>query len=358
MTAPRVVPRAENTFPGNTGPGNTGPPQYRGPVSIARAERLVNLVLALLSTRQYLTAERVRNTVAGYSDAASDEAFSRMFERDKRELRELGIPLETGRNSVFDAAEGYRIARRDYELGGIDLAPAEATAVGLAARFWDAPELAEGAQTALVKLRAAGVDVDAAPNMAVQPRVRTEPAFSPLLTAVREGTPVRFEHRRAGSPQRRTRLVEPWGVVSWRARWYLVGHDRERAAPRCFRLSRIVGEVRTAGNQGEIARPSGLNLLEFVAGSGETAEQSPPVTVRLWLAKGRALGIRRWATVEHAGTIGGTPGDVVRLEVSRPDDVSEWFAGYGPDVVVLEPDTLAKSVCERWQRVLHEGCEQ
>ncbi|NBH10545.1 WYL domain-containing protein, partial [Amycolatopsis sp. SID8362] len=129
-------------------------------MSTARAERLVNLVLALLSTRQYLTAERIRGIVPGYADAASDDAFFRTFERDKTELRELGIPLETGRNSAFDAIEGYRIARRDYELGEIDLAPDEAAAVALASRLWDSPELTGQAQGALVKLRAAGLEVD------------------------------------------------------------------------------------------------------------------------------------------------------------------------------------------------------
>ena len=101
-------------------------------MSIARAERLVNLVLCLLSTRQYLTAERIRGDRARLRRRASDDAFFRMFERDKTELRELGIPLETGRNSAFDAVEGYRIARRDYELGDIDLEPDEAAAVALA----------------------------------------------------------------------------------------------------------------------------------------------------------------------------------------------------------------------------------
>ena len=57
----------------------------------------MNLVIALLSTRTFITAERIRETVSGYADSASDEAFSRMFERDKNELRDLGIPLETGR---------------------------------------------------------------------------------------------------------------------------------------------------------------------------------------------------------------------------------------------------------------------
>ncbi|MDQ3154902.1 MAG: WYL domain-containing protein, partial [Actinomycetota bacterium] len=78
-------------------------------MSSARAERLVNLVLCLLSTRQYLPAERIRSIVSGYAGAPSDEAFFRMFERDKAELRDLGIPLETGRSPGMEAGEGYRI---------------------------------------------------------------------------------------------------------------------------------------------------------------------------------------------------------------------------------------------------------
>ena len=99
----------------------------------------MNLVLCLLSTRQFLPAERIRATVPGYADAPSDEAFSRMFERDKTELRELGVPLETGRTSGFDTVEGYRIARQDYELGEIDLEADEAAAVARAARLGDTP---------------------------------------------------------------------------------------------------------------------------------------------------------------------------------------------------------------------------
>ncbi len=101
-----------------------------------RAERLVNLVICLLSTRQFLSAERIRDAVPGYEAAdgskATDEAFKRMFERDKAELRDLGIPLETGRNSHFDSEDGYRITRRDYELPPIEFDAAEAAAVGLA----------------------------------------------------------------------------------------------------------------------------------------------------------------------------------------------------------------------------------
>src|ERR671936_1424251 len=119
-----------------------------------RAERLVNLVICLLSTRQFLTAERIRDAIPGYEPAdgnpKTDEAFKRMFERDKAELRDLGIPLETGRNSIFDTEDGYRIARRDYELPEISLSPDEAAAVALAVRLWDSPELTGAANGALL----------------------------------------------------------------------------------------------------------------------------------------------------------------------------------------------------------------
>src|SRR5918911_385091 len=75
-------------------------------MSSRRAERLGNLVLCLLSTRQYLTAERIRAAVPGYEPdggGRGDEAFKRMFERDKAERRDPSVPLETGRNSIFDA---------------------------------------------------------------------------------------------------------------------------------------------------------------------------------------------------------------------------------------------------------------
>ena len=316
-------------------------------MSAARAERLVNLVLCLLSTRQYLNADRIRATVPGYADAASDEAFFRMFERDKSELRDLGIPLETGRQSMFDNVDGYRIARQDYELGEIDLAADEAAAVALAARLWDSPELAGAARGALVKLRAAGVEVDEAAGIELEPKVRAaEPAFGPLLEAVQAGRVVRFEHRSRPNTDFRTRTVEPWGMVSWRGRWYLVGHDRDRDDIRCFRVSRISEPVKALGERGAVHRPAGVDLVELVR---HTAGP-PPVSgmARVWVASGRALGLRRLARSVEPLEYTGRTGDVLELELRSVATVARWVGGHGPDVVVLEPSELAEVVREGW----------
>ncbi|MCW2717244.1 MAG: putative transcriptional regulator protein [Pseudonocardia sp.] len=316
-------------------------------VSSARAERLVNLVLCLLSTRQFLTAERIRGIVPGYADAPGDEAFFRMFERDKTELRELGVPLETGRRSSFDTVDGYRIARQDYELGEIDLDTDEAAAVALAARLWDSPELAAPAQGALLKLRAAGVEVDEDQGR-VQPHVRAgEPAFAPLLAAVQAGRAVTFDHRRGGpGGEVAHRTVEPWGVVSWRGRWYLVGFDRDRDAPRSFRVSRIIEPIRAIGPQGAVKVPPGVDLMGMVRRNVDP----PPVvgTARVWVAAGRGYGLRRLGTVVGPRTHGGRPGDELELELRGNDAVARWLAGHGPDVVALSPPELVEQVRANW----------
>src|SRR3954467_9259178 len=151
-----------------------------------RAERLVNLVICLLSTRQFISAERIRDAVPRHGGAAgtrsTDEAFKRMFERDKAELRDLGIPLETGRNSSFDPDEGYRISRRDYELPPIEFDAAEAAAIGLAARLWQSATMGEPARAALMKLRAAGTEIRAADAPGAVPHLdASDPSLPPLL---------------------------------------------------------------------------------------------------------------------------------------------------------------------------------
>jgi proteasome accessory factor B len=120
-------------------------------LSKRRTERLLSIVVLLLSSRRYLTAEQIRAAVSGYPE--EQEAFKRMFERDKEELRDLGIPLETGRAASLDDDLGYRISRQDYELPEIHLEADEAAVLGIASRVWQSAELAGAAAGAALKLR-------------------------------------------------------------------------------------------------------------------------------------------------------------------------------------------------------------
>jgi proteasome accessory factor B len=318
-------------------------------VAISKVERLVNLVIALLSTRGYITAEKIRTSVAGYADSASDEAFSRMFERDKNELRDLGIPLETGKVSSFDPVEGYRINREAYALPAVELTADEAAAVAVATQLWESPELITATQGALLKLRAAGVDVDPDAPVAIASPAGvglrgSEDVLGALLSAIDSGQAVQFPHRPSRTEPYTVRTVEPWGVVTEKGRWYLVGHDRDRVATRTFRLSRIGDEVTPIGPVGAISRPE-ADLREIVA----NAVGDPPTGVRaqIWVADGRATALRRAGTSQGPRALAGRDGDVIEVDIGTTDRLARDVAGYGADAVVLEPAALRDEVLGR-----------
>lgn len=310
-------------------------------MSARKTERLLNLVICLLATRRYLSAEQIRRTVAGYEDLG-DEAFKRKFERDKEDLRDLGIPLETGSDSSFDDEPGYRIRRDDYSLPDLTFAPAELAVLGVAARTWQHASLSGAASEALLKLRAAGIDIDDAVPVAIETRVATsEPAFEPLRQAATDRRAVTFDYRTAGA----ARHVEPWGLVSWHGRWYLVGHDLDRGETRVFRVSRIVGQVRAVGARGSVKVPDGSDVRAIVLRMVEDPER---VTAKVLVREGAALGLRRRATsVQPQG--GGW--DLLELAVADAERLADEAAGFGADVVIVEPAEARKAVLSRLRAV-------
>jgi proteasome accessory factor B len=306
-----------------------------------RTERLINLVICLLHTRSFITAERLRETIPGYGEAASDEAFKRMFERDKEDLRDLGIPLETGSLSSWDDEIGYRIARSDYALPELTLEPDEAAAVGLAARMWASAALGASATRALRKLEAAGVEITALPE-GLQPRVGAGGTGLPAVAeAVRAGRQLAFTYRGVSDTAAAPRRVEPWGVVWWHGRWYLAGHDLDRDAPRVFRLSRIVGEATAEGPDGAVTVPPGVDLRALVSASDPAGTE---VMARVKVRHDRAIGLRR-QTIDSADD--GDGWDVVTVPCPDPHRLAEQVLAYGADAVILAPAEAREAAVRR-----------
>ena len=316
-----------------------------------KSERLLNLLITLLVSRSYVTKERIRSVVEQYRDAG-DEAFEKMFERDKDELRSLGVPIEVGYlDRAFEDEPGYRIERSAFELPEIDLEPDEAAVIGLAARVWQHAGLASATTDALVKLKAAGVTVDRAALSSVAPQLTvTEPAFEAFWAATQQRTPVAFEYRTAASSQSTERHLQPWGVASFRGRWYVVGLDTDRGAPRLFRLSRVQGTVRTTGRPGAYEVPEGTDIHAL------TESLAPAVAehrARLLVRQDAAVGLRRQATpVEDHAPDGW---DRVEVTYGRTDAMADEVLAYGADVVVEEPGDLRDLVVGRLRRVAAEG---
>lgn len=308
-------------------------------MSARKTERLLNLVICLLHTRHYLSAEQIRTTVAGYEDLA-DDAFKRKFERDKEDLRDLGVPLEVGSNSAFDDEPGYRIRRDEYAMPDVAFTPAELAVLDIAARTWQQAGFGAAASDALLKLRAAGVDADgSALPFTVATRVATpEAAFTPLQRGIAARQAVRFGYREPDA----IRTLEPWGLVSWHGRWYVVGHDRDRDDTRVFRLSRIAGEVRSVGARDAFTTPDDVDVRALVLRAVGT--EPPRITARLRVCAGTGHGLRRDALTVRPD---GDGWDVVEVTIADARRLADEVLAYGPDVVILEPPEARDAIVAR-----------
>jgi proteasome accessory factor B len=318
-------------------------------MSKRKTERLLGLVVCLLSTRRYLTADQIKQAVPGYPE--QDDLFKRMFERDKEDLRDLGVPLETGFNHPFDDDPGYRIRQQAYELPELRLEADEAAVLGLAARVWQRAELAGAAAGALLKLRAAGIDAadEHAAQQDIEPRLGPpEPAFGPLWEAVRDRRPVTFNYRAAGRSEPQRRELEPWGVVNRHGRWYVAGWDRGRAATRVFRLGRMAGDVKFCGPAGSVTVPEGADVRELVRDwdSAPTREQTAVLRVR----SGTGVGLRRHAASVRPADEAGW--DLVTTTFGDVGSFADYTAWFGPDAVVLDPPDLREAVIARLKGAL------
>ncbi|MGP3925751.1 helix-turn-helix transcriptional regulator [Streptomyces sp. 8N616] len=322
-------------------------------MAIAKAERLMNLALCLLGTRRPLSKRELRGSIEAYVEAfgpataaaRSDDAFNRMFERDKDDLRELGLVIETVEG--LDGDTGYLARRDSNRLPPVALDAEEAAALGLAAKVWQQARLAGAASGALQKLRAAGMPLaeDAYEgHSALEPRIPAhESSFEPLMLACRDRRPVTFAYRKATAARPETRHVEPWTLECWRGHWYLAGWDRDRLAERVFRLSRITGRVRSRAAAFTAPVPDHVTVRETVESwAGETATR----TARIRLRAGSGYPLRARALSTRSAGDGWD-----ELEIPYGHGLDAWLVEFGPDVVVLEPGELRADVVDRLRAV-------
>ena len=321
-------------------------------MSARKSERLLNLLITLLVSRGYVTKQRLREVIPDYKDASTEDGFEKMFERDKEDLRSMGIPIEVGGyDPLFEDEQGYRVLRSAFELPDISLEADEAAVIGLAARVWQQAGLASATSDALIKLKAAGVEVDREALNVAQPQLAAdEPSFERFWEAVATRRPVTFSYRTSAAARPTTRRLQPWGIVSYRSRWYVVGHDLDRQEKRMFRLSRVAGSIRFAGPADSFTVPEGTDLRALTSLlAPDTAERTAGVRV----SEGRALALRHravsTAATDHEGW------DRLEVGFGRSEALVDELASYGPDVVVESPEDVREAVLNRLRAAAGAG---
>ena len=292
-----------------------------------KAERLINLTLALLSTKRYLKKSEIFANVEGYSGTA--EAMDRMFERDKNELRSLGIDISVGDlDPLFDDEPGYRIFKDSYAFQLRDLEPADVALLSIAAKTWNDSTLGQDAQAGLLKLESLGVISESSENFAFSYRYEDPTSNLVLIeNAIFDQTVIEFLYR-DGSTKRH---IEPYKIYLWRGFWYLFGKDIDKNEPRSFRISRISGEV--VQTKKKFKFPDTIDLREFLPKPSQ-------YKVRLEIPEGKGAILRNLGRIESSSE----SGDICEIIFSDPEVALQEILRNGKDVCVLEPDSLRNAL--------------
>jgi len=309
-------------------------------VSDRKTERLINLTLALLATKRYLKKSEILESVLGYE--GTQEAKERMFERDKDDLRSLGIEIEVGDLDVFFEDEpGYRIPQQSYELNMPELTGRELAILSIAANYWNDSILAPTAQSGIRKLQSLGIPISLDFDFKMQYRFENPTALLDDITvAISARSRISFSY---DSISLKLRHVEPYRVVFWNGFWYLIGNDLDREDIRLFKLSRLVSPITIEKNKNQYLISPEFDARAYLPEENIDIKQ----TAKLGIRKDAGLILRnRGLFLEQDEEF-----DIYEIAYENENTFIREIVWHGTNVRIIQPIELRASLVKLLQAV-------
>jgi proteasome accessory factor B len=300
-------------------------------MSAQKTERLINLTLALLATKRHLTKSEIFKAVAGYS--GSPETMERMFERDKDELRSLGIEIEVkGIDPLFEDEQGYLIRSETFQLRDNEFSKEELLYLTMAANLWHDTALGSDSKAALLKIQSLSgpIESDAVNTPALRDS-ESAALLSSAFEAVDAEQLIKFGYKG------KDRTAQPFGLYTKDGFWYLVA--REENEVKSFKLLRIEGKIVKEGKAGSFKKPPEFDLIKFLSNSRSEQEILAQVLVR----KEQAHVLRsKYSTREIDDEW-----DLMLIPYIYEQEIIETILWYGTNVIVNSPASLRSEVISR-----------
>ena len=297
-----------------------------------KTERLINLTIALLATKRYLTKSEIFRTVDGYEGSA--ETKERMFERDKDDLRTLGIVIEVGSfDPLFGDEAGYRIKSESYQLDLGAITSTEISLLSLAADAWQGAAFADAAQSAILKLSSIGVPADPIEIPGLSPKLaNSSKDLETVTSAIADSDFLVFDYLSA-TLVAEERLIIPIALSNKNGFWYVTGVDQDLQEVRTFRMDRIQGSLEAKENKESFEYPVDFELDQPLASH---AANFAVMDIR----KGKGQALRSLATsIEDLGEW-----DQVKVPIFTIESMTAQILWHGEDVFVHKPSDLVASV--------------
>lgn len=330
-------------------------------MGVNKAERLINLIAMLLEAKHPVTLDRICSSIPGYGQA-SRATFKRMFERDKSELREMGVPIEVEPVDAFGEEMGYRIPKEEYYLPEVEFTPEEKVALLLVNRLssGEVTPLSREAGAALLKLSpdlGDGSRLGRPGSMRWKFSALAEPVedLTVLWEAAMRRKTVVHVYSSLGGGKAQERRLDPYGLYMDRGAWYVVGYCHRREGVRSFRVSRMEPGVKMARPGGEgpdFERPSDFRLRDHSRILPWEFEEGAEYRARVrftpkmaWLVE-RDLGDVYDFEAEEDG------GGVLEVTVRNEDGFLDWLLSFAEDAEVLSPAQLREKVASHLRDIL------
>jgi proteasome accessory factor B len=314
-----------------------------------KSERLLQLASALLFSSRGLTKQELFFGIAAYSEALAsgtdEDSLNRKFERDKSDLRDIGLLIDTP-NSGADSDDIRYVIRSDvFEWpANIELSAHQLQLLNLAAQAWSHASISSDVNHGLVKLRALGVAPADNELIGLAPRIKThEPSFLPLNRALDENLEVRFDYRRPDGSVA-TRHVQPWVMRNIDGQWLLMCWDLGRREVRNFLLKRIVSKVNFVKENDEEVVFEAPAALEINAAIEDLRQFTASQTAVLRIKRDSRAWFHFQIDSQEAFA-------EIELEYMDLHLLAEDLRDFGADIKVLRPKQLVETVTAGFEKV-------
>jgi len=293
-------------------------------MSSQKTERLINLTLALLASKRYLSKAEILRNIPGYE--GSPETKERMFERDKDDLRSLGIQIDVNNfDPLFEDEQGYLIKSDSFQFAENEFTKEELLLLTMAANLWHDSAVEMDSQNALLKIQSLSGPVEN--DMTTTPTLRITEDWQLLVsifTAVQNKQILEFSYRG------KKRQVNPYGLYSSNGFWYLIAFEIN--VIKSFKLVRIEGEVDLIGEKDAFEKPDNFNVGNFL----KEESNSVSLVSKLQVRKGAALSLRNKFTVKDLDS----EWDLMDIPYTNEQELLEMVLWHGTDLKLIEPAAL------------------
>lgn len=306
-------------------------------MSSDKTERLINLTLGLLSSKRYLTKNEIFRNVAGYS--GSPETMERMFERDKDELRGLGIEIEVGQiDPLFEDEQGYLIRSASIQIQPEEFSKEELLLMTMAANLWKESALSGISENALIKV--ASLDGGIGFNNIALPLIEDEKfstrVFEKIIEAIQHNKYLTFAYKN------KQRIVAPYGLKNTKGFWYLIAQEKDQDI-KVFKLIRIESEIEILDSEEKYTKPENFDINSYLESALKEEQREAILKIR----ENKVNKLRSKGAVTES--IDGW--DTLKITFDDLKEFTKEILWYCDDIYVISPSDLRDEVVKNLKQV-------